>query len=134
MKKILTTVAILALFSFTFTACKKEKAQTTAEKIVGKWQMSNLIYNAHVNGADNIVSTNSFTANDTYEFKSDGSVYVNYQGQADSSTYTITSDNKLTITDDTTYDIKKLDANSLVLYVKSINGSDYEEATITFKR
>ena len=46
----------------------------------------------------------------------------------------ITEENKLTITGDATFDIKTPDDHSLVLYFKSVTGSDYEEATITFKR
>jgi hypothetical protein len=133
MKKILSAFAILAFFSVSFTACKKEKNKTAAEQIVGTWQMSKLVYNMHTNGADNIVSTTAFTANDNYEFRKDGTVYATYQGQSDSSTYTI-ADNKLTITDDATYDIKALDDHALVIYSKTVSGSDYEEVTVTFKR
>lgn len=134
MKKILSAFAILAFLTVSFTACKKEKNQTTSEKIVGTWQMNKLVYNAHTNGADNIISTTAFTANDKYEFRKDGTVYASYQGQSDSSTYTITADNKLTITDDDTYDIKTLDGHTLVIYSKSVSGSDYVETTVTFKR
>jgi hypothetical protein len=133
MKKILTACAILAFFSVSFTACKKEKTKTAAEQIVGKWQVTNLTYNAHENGADNIISTNNFTANDTYEFTKDGTVNISLQGQSGSSTYTI-ANNKLTITDDDTYDIKTLNDHSLVLYAKDVSGSDYEEITVNFKR
>ncbi len=134
MKKILRAFAILAFFSISFTACKKEKTKTTSEKIIGTWQVTNVVYNDHTNGTDNTISSNAFTAADTYEFKADGSVYANVKGSSDSSTYTISADNKLTITDDDTYDIKTLDDHSLVLYVKDISGSDYTEGTITFKR
>jgi hypothetical protein len=132
MKKILSAFAILAFFSVSFTACKKEKTKTAAEQIVGTWQISNILYNQHTNGADHIISTND-TANDTYEFTKDGTVNINLDGQSGSSTYTIT-DNKLTITDDETYDIKKLDDHNLVLYLKTVSGSDYDEVTVTFKR
>jgi len=134
MKKILSAFAILAFFSVSFTACKKEKAKTASEQIIGTWQIKTVVYNDHFDNLDHTITTSSFTANDTYEFKKDGTVYANIQGQSDSSTYTIAGENKLTITDDATYDIKTLDGHTLVLYVKSISGSDFEEATITFNR
>jgi|SRR5690242_11774773 len=133
MKKFLSAFAILAFFSFSFTACKKEKTKTAAEQIVGTWQLTSIVYNEHTNGADHTISSNDFTSSDTYEFRADGTVYATVQGSSDNSTYTI-SDNKLTITDDDTYDIKTLDAHNMVLYVKDVNGADYTEATITFKR
>ena len=98
MKKILSAFAILAFFSITFTACKKEKTKTATERIIGIWQVSNVVYNDHNNGADHIVSSNDFTATDTYEFRKEGTVLANVQGQSDSSTFTITGENKLTIT------------------------------------
>ncbi len=134
MKKFLTFFAILAFFSISFTACKKEKTKTVAERIIGTWQISNLVYNDHSNGADHIISSNDFSATDTYEFRADGTVYANVQGSSDNSTYSISADNKLTITDDATYDIKTLDDHTLVLYYKDVSGSDYTEVTITFKR
>jgi hypothetical protein len=134
MKKILRTFAILAFFSAGFTACKKEKTKTTSEKIIGTWQITNAVYNDHSNGADHIISSNDFSSADIYQFKADGTVYANVKGSSGTFTYTISTDNKLTITDDDTYDIKTLDDHSLVLYAKDVTGSDYEEATITFKR
>lgn len=134
MKKFLSAFAILAFFSLSFTSCKKEKTKSAAETIIGKWQVSNVVYNNHTNGADHIVSSNDFTANDIYEFTKDGKVLVNLQGESDSSTYTIAGENKLTITGDETYDIKTLDDHSLVIYFKQTTGSDYEEVTISFKR
>jgi hypothetical protein len=134
MKKILSAFAILAFFSISFTACKKEKTKTAAERIIGTWQVKNVVYNDHNNGADHISSSNDFQATDTYEFRKDGTVIANIQGQSDSSTYSITGENKLTITDDETYDIKTLDDHTLMIYFKNVSGTDYEEVTITFKR
>ena len=134
MKKILSALAILAFFSISFTACKKEKTKTTAEKIVGTWQISNVVYNDHSNGADHIISSNAFTASDTYTFKADGTLVGTFQGTTDSTTYTISADNKLNIVDDSTYDIKTLDDHTLVIYDKEVSGSDYTETTITFKK
>jgi hypothetical protein len=134
MKKILSAFAILAFFSISFTSCKKEKTKTASERIIGTWQVSNVVYNEHTNGADHITSSNDFTAADTYEFRQDGTVIANIQGESDSSTYTVTAENKLTIVDDETYDIKTLDDHSLMIYFKDTSGSDYEEVTITFKR
>ena len=134
MKKILSAFAILAFFSISFTACKKEKTKTASERIIGTWQVNNVVYNDHTNGADHISSSNDFTAADTYEFRKDGTVLANIQGQSDSSTYSIAGENKLTIVADETYDIKTLDDHSLVIYFKDVTGSDYEEVTISFKR
>jgi len=134
MKKILSALAILAFFSVSFTACKKEKTKTTAEKIIGQWQVDNLMVNDHSNGADHTISSNDFTSTDFYEFKTDGTVNISIKGDSGSTTYTLSGEDKLVITDDETYDIKTLNDHSLVLYFKDGDTNEYEEVTITFKR
>lgn len=56
MKKILTALAILAFFSISFTACKKDKTKTVAEKIIGTWQIDNIAYNVHTEAIDHITT------------------------------------------------------------------------------
>ena len=133
MKKVLITVAVIAIVSLSFTSCKKEKARTTSEKIVGVWHLNNYIYNEHYDGADHL-ENNSGGPNDTYEFKANGTVNSNVGGSSDSSSYSIVGDNKLLITEDENYDIKKLDDHNLVLYFKEMDGDEFVEITITLTR
>jgi hypothetical protein len=133
MKKVLSILGIIALTSLCFTSCKKEKAKTVSEKIVGVWHLNNYVDNYHFDGTDHIES-DSYGPNDTYEFSKDGILKATVQPYSDSSTYSIIGENKLSITDDKTYDIKTLDDHNLVLYFKTSDGDEYEKLTITLKR
>ena len=133
MKQILSFLAVITIVSLSFTSCKKEKAKTTSEKIVGVWHLNNYIYNEHYDGADHLENTTG-GPNDTYEFKATGMVNANVGGAADSSSYNIVGDNKLVITEDENYDIKKLDDHNLVLYYKELDGDEFVELTITLTR
>lgn len=95
--------------------------------------MNNYAYNEHFSGADHL-ETNSGGENDTFEFKADGTVNANINNSIQTSTYSIIGDNKITIADDETYDIKKLDDHNLVLYSKETDDDEFVEITITFNR
>ena len=133
MKKIITSLAVIALFSVSFVSCKKEKTKSVSERIVGVWNLKTMLYHEHVEGTDN-TSTSAGGANDTFEFTADGNVKVNLNGSSDASTYTIIGEKQVSITDDETYDIKQLDEHNLVLYVKEVDGSDFAELTLTFTK
>lgn len=135
MKRIFNSLALLALFAVCFTSCKKDdqKSKTTSEKIVGVWHLVNTVYNEHHDNLDH-KETDTYGPNDVFEFKKDGTVRASINGEEDTTTYTLVGDTKITIDGDATYDLKTLNANSLVFYTKEIDGADYSEITITFKR
>lgn len=133
MKKILSTFSIIALFSIAFTACKKDKPQTANDKIIGVWNLDTYAYNYHYDGVDH-PENETFGPTDVYEFRKDGTILATIENESDSSTYSIIGNNKLSITDDLTYDIKTLTSNSLVLYYKIASADEFVEITISFKR
>jgi len=135
MKKIITSTALVLLAIFFLSACKKSnKQQTTLEKIQGVWQLETDVDNEHVSGQDNITTT-SGGPGDILDFRSDGKVYSNIQGEADTSTYALSGDTKIVIEGFETFDITTLTANIFVLDNKEIiGGTDFDEETITLKR
>lgn len=135
MKKFITSVALVLLVTFYLPACKKkDKQQTTIEKIQGKWQLESDIFNDHISGQDNITTITGGPA-DILDFRTDGKAYVNIGGFTDTSTYTLSGDTKIVLAGIQTFDIITLTANSFILYNKETTGaSDFEEETITLKK
>ena len=133
MKKIIHTFLIITLIAFLFSACKKKDVKlTTAEKVQGTWQIQTDIYHEFVNGVDHSDTTSGINA--TIEFRNDGKVYSNYQGQKDTTTYTLSGDTQMILSGNETYDIKELTSNSFILYTKAVQGADYSEETISLKK
>jgi len=131
---ILKTLAVIGIASISFTACKKEKAKTTSEQIVGVWHLASSVYNTHYGGTDHI-ENDPGGQTDVYEFMANGILNATVMNSTESPFYSISADNKLEIIGGETYDIKKLDGHNLVLYYKSVSGADeYLEITLTFNR
>lgn len=135
MKKIITSAVLVLLVTFYLPACKKsDKKQTTIEKIQGKWQLQTDIDNEHLSGQDNITTITGGPA-DIFDFRTDGKVYSNLQGQADTSTYVLSGDTKIVIHGFVTYDITTLTSNSFILHIKeTLGGTDFDEETISLKK
>ena len=90
--------------------------------------------NDHFSGEDNITSITG-TASDIIDFRTDGKVYTNIQCQADTTTYVIAGDSKITINGDQDYDITRLTSNSFILHEKvNASGTDFYEETLTLKK
>jgi hypothetical protein len=133
MKKIIHSLFIITLIAFLFSACKKKDVKiTTAEKVQGTWQLQSDIYHEFVGGVDHSDTTAGI--NGTIEFRNDGKVYSNNQGEKDTTVYTLSGDTHIIIDKDQTYDIKELTSNSFVLYTKEVQGADYTEETISLKK
>ena len=128
MKKVLfLMIACTALF----TACKKDKEKTTAEKVLGRWKVTNTVENEFYNNTAHI-TTQAGIASDYVDFREDGKVYSKDGNDPEYvSAYTITGDDKITF-DGETYDIKTLTDNQFVLYNKYVypnTPSNYDEIT-----
>jgi hypothetical protein len=135
MKKIITSAALILLVTFYLSACKKtDKQPTTIEKVQGKWNLVTDIFNEHISGQDNISSITG-TTGDNIDFRTDGKVYSNIQGGADTSTYALSGDTKIVINGTLNYDITTLTSSSLILHdMESTGGTDFQEETITLKK
>ena len=131
------TLTILAAFLIAFLpACKKTDNLTPQQKLLGKWHLQTILTHDHIAGADH-TSTYTGTANDYVDFRSDGKVYSNVQGQPDTSFYALTGDTKLEIFSTNysdSYDVKTLTSSTFVVYVKTSYNNNYSEETSTFNK
>lgn len=80
------------LLAIVVTACKKAP-QTTEEKLTGKWTMMTAIGNYTIQGTSH-KDTTTFTANDYFDFKADGSVTIVESNKTYNGNWNITN-NKL---------------------------------------
>ena len=133
MKKLIYSLLIISILSLLFTACKKKEVElTTAEKVHGTWQLQTDIYHEMVGGVE--FSDTTKGSGESVEFRGNGYAYSNYQGQTDSSAYTITGDTQITLEGTGTFTIKSLTGNSFVLYMKESSGADFYEETISLAK
>jgi hypothetical protein len=137
MKKLITSITIVILFTIFLSACKKPNdppaTLTTLQKIQAKWQIETYAENDYYSGADHIQNKTGSTS-DYLDFRADGKVYVSLFGTKDTSTYTLSGETKIIIDGASTYDIKTLTSNSFTIYQKDISGSDFFEQTFTMKK
>jgi hypothetical protein len=135
MKKIITAATIVLLITLHLPACKKsDKQPTTLEKIQGKWLLSTDVSNDHFSGQDNIMTLTG-TSSDLIDFRTDGKVYTNIQGQSDTTSYSLSGDTKIVIDGNLNYEIQTLTSTSFVLHEKEIGpGTDFYEETLTLKK
>jgi hypothetical protein len=136
MKKFITSAILVLIITFYLPACKKsDKAQTTLEKIQGKWQLVTDVENDHIAGQDDI-TTYTGGPSDIIDFRADGKAYFNIIGTQDTDTlgYTVSGDTKI-VFEATQFDIITLTSNLFIIHDKEvITGSDFTEETITLKK
>jgi hypothetical protein len=130
MRKLLfVAIATMALFS----ACKKKDVEkTTAEKIIGRWVLVTETDNDYYNNTNHI-TTYPGTSSDDIDFRVDGRMYEGPTFTT-SYTYSIVSDSKITIAGISS-DINSLTDVQLVLHTKtSGTGTNFYEATATYRK
>ncbi len=134
MKKILLFTAFITLISLSFTSCKKkDKEETTTEKVQHKWTLVTVVSNSHDAGGDNIITIPG-SPGDYINFNSNGTYTSFTGGTSDSGNYSIVSDSQISIDGDV-YTIKTLTSAQFVLYFKDeISATEYDEATINLSR
>lgn len=118
-----------------FTACKKDKEKTTAEKIQTTWNVNSYVFNDFYSNTAHPFSITG-VAGDYVEFRADGKAYSKFGGSKDTVAYSISGDNKI-VFDSETYDIKTLTDNQFVMYSKLVTSttpSEYEETTLTLSK
>ncbi len=134
MKRLFLFTGVLLVLSFFFSACKKNKDETTAEKLQHKWTIVNLIINYHdISGDD--VQTTPAALGDFIDFNSNGTTYTSKSGgSSGNGTYSLISDTQISIDGDTST-IKTLTSSQFVIYLKEVySASEYAELTINLKR
>lgn len=134
MKNFFLLTAFITLVSFSFTSCKKkDKVETTTEKVQHKWTLVNVVSNSHDSGGDHIITIPG-SAGDYVDFNSNGTYTSLTGGTSDSGNYSVVSDSQISIDGDV-YTIKTLTSAQFVLYLKDeTSATEYDEATINLSR
>lgn len=129
-------LALIAVVSFTFTGCKKDKNEP--DNIVGRWQFVKSEYKETMNG-QTTNETNNAPAGSFLEFKADGSFIGKVEDMV--SGRWVLNDDRLHLdgggmleSNTSGYEIKKLTKSELVLYGKDVDGSYSTEETVYLKR
>lgn len=123
-------VAIVAILAF---ACKKDKETPASEKVLGKWQLVQSIYQ-YKSGVFEIKDTTHGTADDYVEFRSDGTVYTRIDGDVETVDYKVLSNTSMVIDGDTGT-ISKLSASELVYFYQDNNTpGTFRRLDISLKR
>ncbi len=130
MKTLLFGLAIISSFIIT-SSCKKNKNDEITLK--GKWNVVSIIYHEVYLGEnydDNYIGKSG----DYVDFKSGNVLHVHIDGDDDTDTYEILTNDRLVIGEDT-LQIQSLTSSTVRLYQKVIvNATDYSENTINLKR
>jgi len=133
MKKVFLCTTAIILIASVFTSCKKDKAQTATQKVQHNWTLVNVVDNSHDANGDNIQTTTA-ASGDFMDFKSNGTVSFQIDGQPGTVSYSMVSDTQLLFATET-FTIKTLTDTQLVLYIKDVvSATDYDEETINLSR
>lgn len=129
-------LAFIAVVSFTFTGCKKDKNEP--KNIVGRWQFVKSELKQTMNGQTTNNTTNA-PEGSFIEFKADGSFIGKTDGMV--SGRWVLNNGRLHIdgggaieSSDSGYEIKKVTGSELVLYSKDVDGSFSSEETVYLKK
>lgn len=118
-----------------FAACKKDKDQTTQDKIAGKWNISREIYKEGFAGSPVFSDTTIGQAGDYFNFRTDGMAEVNYDGDKEILPYKLQGDTAILFSTTNLFKIITLTSTQLVLHEKrTLSGSNYIEETFELKR
>ena len=132
MKKVFLFTTAIILLTLVFSSCKKDKAQTTTQKVQHNWTFVSETDNSHDATGDNI-DTIAGIQGDFVNFNANGTLTSQFDGSADSGIYIVSSDTEISI-DTEVFTIKTLTDTQFVLYAKEGSATEYDETTITLKR
>lgn len=131
MKKLLT----LSLFTlFVVAACNKDKDESQALSLKGKWTVENNVYKEYIGGSLSDTYTEP-GAGAAMDFQDNGHVVITYPGYPiESLSYTIKPDSKVDIDGDI-FEIRNLTAANVTLFLREDHApGDYDELYINLKR
>ena len=141
MKKAFLLVLSFILIAYVFVSCSKDKKEivtpplTTLQKIQAKWLVESIVDHLH-DPTDDTTLIYDGVPSDYVDFKSNGKVYLDVGGSADTSTYAVVGDTSLLLTNYGTYKIQSLTDHILKLFVREDNTSTgfFIEETINLKK
>lgn len=134
MKKAFLFIAITAFSAILFSACKKDDAPTTAQRLQQKWIFEKTYSHGVEAGYPDYRDTLIGVAGEYVDFRTNNLVYSYVDGVYDTVPYSIISDSKLIVDGDTT-DIQVLDDTQCRLYSKIVSSAtNYDESTVFLKK
>lgn len=126
------TLALLIIFT-AMTACKKDDAERSNERLIGRWTVESMAYVEYVNGQEKERDQYSNPGLE-WEFRKDGTAVVNTDGEDVDAKWTVTDKNlQLVVPDGTKLDLTiiSLTNNNLHLSIENDveirNGITYKE-------
>lgn len=128
----------IAVSSMTIASCKKDKeenspAETTKQKIMGRWQINSIIIKESFSGEEH-VTTHAGTPADYVEFKSNGKMDTYFKNNLTVSDYSVKSVKIITIEGDD-HTVRELTDSTLVMFSTDRTGSiGYTEITYDLAR
>jgi hypothetical protein len=130
---------ILLIALITISSCKKDEKANSL--IVGKWSFEKIDYVAYENGKTT-TSTETGGSGDFFQFDTDGKFSGStWSNKVEVSTWEIINNKILKVKPTSEIDwseagmeIKTLTSNNLVLYEKTVEGTNYYEATVYLKK
>ena len=131
-------IALLMIAAISFSRCKKDDKndKKLTSTIVGKWFIIKDVESNFINDVKKEEHTDDeFTAEDYYEFKSNGTGVFSEVGDSDSFTYKVTG-TTITITENPNesyeLEIKNLNGNDAIFikeFIENFEGVDYKTIT-----
>ena len=145
MKKLFS--ALLLMIACTGILCissckKKDKEKITLQKLQGKWKVVSFVANFHDLQGDHPSPSDPVNATDSYDFNTDGKVYITKSGVTNSYPYTFTNyaatgENKVEFLQ-VSWTIQTLTDTALKLYHKRTpdpsKPDDFQEYTINLSK
>lgn len=134
-------IPILCLGVLVFGSCSDEDTTptttqlTTAEKIQNKWNVTSVIDYNFVGTSTTLDNTDTLDlgAGAYFNFRSDNKVYVNWDGDLDTSDYQIISDNAISFEGEA-YKIKTLTATEFKLTYEERTDTPYYDNVVLMNR
>jgi hypothetical protein len=128
-------LCILSLFTlFVVAACNKNKDESNAPSLAGKWTVENNVYKEYTGGSLSKTYT-APGAGAVMDFQDNGHVVITYPGYPiESLSYAIKHDSKVDIDGDI-FEIRDLTASKVSLFLRQDYApGDYDELYINLKR
>jgi len=125
---------LLLIFAFTtLVACKKDKAETNTNRLIGKWKVNSVTYVTYQNGTE-MERKEESKPNQFWDFRDNGTATVNFEGSDDLDVNWISTENTLQFTvkeDKLEFQINTLTPNNMLAIYNLVdveNGVTYRSS------
>ncbi len=123
----------LLVTSLFFTACNKDDSIDDIDnKLQNRWAVTDALLYGRAPINDTIIYYTGTSA-DYFDFRSNGKVYSNWNGQVDTSDYQVIAGNKI-VSEGDTVSIRVLTNSQLQLFTSNTSNGVIQELTINLKK